>query len=335
MDTTQLTRRDFLATTALATGSALVSKTFAQEAAQPGIRVACCSANFHGFRGGVDPLPAIELIGGMGFDGIELIALALGDLTTIWSGAKLDAIRAALTQHKLAVSRFGVFGPFLDNIFSNDHAKRDANLDAFDKACAVAKLLGATQMGCVGTSVPGTNSFLYQLPKDAAQGSKIMFTLPAKLDWPALWSRAVVATKALVERAKAHGLTLCIEPHFNGIPQTAEQFLLLQKEVNDPALGYLLDSCWTSIQCAYPPLLAHMMGPHITNVQFRDCDATTRNHSVPFGKGAVDFPALLAALKAVNYCGFVSLEEYALAPKQKEEDAKNFLAFMRAELAKA
>ncbi len=77
-----------------------------------------------------------------------------------------------------------------------------------------------------------------------------------------------------------------------------------------------------------------MMAPHITQVQFRDTDATTRNSSVPFGQGAVDFSALLTTLKAIRYQGFISLEEVFLPARQTIQDAKNFLAFMRTELAK-
>jgi sugar phosphate isomerase/epimerase len=334
---TPVNRRHAIQTTVTAFAAANLSAAplFASETeASSSIRIGCCAANFHGFSSGTNPLPAIQQIGEMGFEGIELILLAPEDLGKIWSESSLDNIEAALKTANLTVSRFGVFGPCMKNIASDANAARDADLAIFEKACSVAKRLGALQMGYVGWSVPGTSPFTYRLAKEAAPGTKIVQRIPYSFDWDKFWARSVDSNRELLFRAKAHGMTICIEPHFHGIPQTAEQFLLLHREVNDPALGYLLDSCWTSVQAAYPPLVARMMAPHITQVQFRDTDATTRNSSVPFGQGAVDFSALLTTLKAIRYQGFISLEEVFLPARQTIQDAKNFLAFMRTELAK-
>lgn len=265
----------------------------------------------------------------MGFDGVELIVLAPSDLDTIWSGSSLDRIEETLARANLEVSRFCVFGPCQRNIASFDDRRRAIDLATFERACAVAQRLRAPQIGYVGWPAPGTSPFLYELPKDAAPGTKITHPIPDGFDWNKFWARSVDSNKELLARARAHGLSISLEPHFHGVPQTAEQFLLLRREVNDPGLTYLLDSCWTSVQAAYPPLLAKMMAPHLGYVQFRDTDGATRNNRVPFGQGAVDFPALVAALKAVGYNGYVALEEVFMPASVAAEDAANFLSFMR------
>jgi sugar phosphate isomerase/epimerase len=329
-------RREFLSAATLGVGlastSGLRGQPVATASGRSRMQVACCAANFHGFRGGADPLPAIQLIGEMGFDGIELIALAPADLGTIWSGPRLDEIRRTLAERKLVVSRFGVFGPLIPGMLAEEADRRAATLDNFERACAVARELGARQIGFTGWPVPGTNPNTYTLRRDAKPGDKLTMPLPSDLDWDALWRRGIEATRACLARAKAHGLVLCVEPHFHGIPQSAEQFLLLQREIADPALGYLLDTCWSMVQCAYPPLLAKMMAPHLVSVQFRDTDAATRNAFVPFGQGVVDFAGMVETLKAVGYGGFVSLEEVFMKPEVARADAQAFLTFMRERL---
>jgi sugar phosphate isomerase/epimerase len=332
----QLSRRKFFQVSGIAAASLLTHTSLAKgfRSAKPAIQLSCCAANFHGFKAGADPLPAINLIGQLGFDGVELIALSPGDLSTIWNGEKLAIILKSLETNKLRVSRFGAFVPFFNNIFSDNQAELAVCFEQFDQACAAAKRIGASQIGYTGWSVPGTNPNVYALKKEAQPGEKITMPMPADLNWDVLWSKAVSATKKCLSIAKSHGLTICIEPHYHGIPQTAEQFLLLYREIDDPALGYLLDACWTTMQSAYPPLLAKMMGRHITNIQFRDTDAATRNAFVSFGQGAVDFPELVATLKSIDYKGFISLEEVFMKPNVATEDAKNFLSFMRQELAR-
>ncbi len=334
-----LTRRDFLATTVtFGAGAVFNGIASARTAVVPQIKVACCSLNFAPkFAPGVDPVPAIETIGELGFDGIELLVMSSQDLKPIWSGEKLTQIQAALAKQKLAVTKVGAFSPMFGSIFSPDAKQQQAALDGFADVCAVAKQLGAAQVGYVGWSVPGTSPNVYTFKKDPAKPevTKLQMPIPADLDWEKLWVLAVSHTRAVLERAKAHGLTVCVEPHYHGIPQSAEQFLLLQKEVSDPALGFLLDTCWSAMQCAYPPLLVRMMGRHTTNVQFRDTDAQTRNAFVNFGEGIVDFSATLAALRAEKYAGFISLEDVFKKPDTARKNAQNYLAFMKAELAKA
>ncbi len=173
-------RRQFLQTTA--TAALATSAAFSQEKSPPSIRIACCAAGFHGFAAGSNPLDAIRRIGALGFDGIELIILSPADLATIWSGHSLDAIEAALSSVGLTICRFGVFGPCMRNIASDANAARDADFATFEKACAVAKRLGASQMGYVGWSVPGTSPFTYQLAKEAAPGTKIVQRIPDNFD---------------------------------------------------------------------------------------------------------------------------------------------------------
>src|SRR5207247_1829375 len=77
-----LNRRQFLQTTALATSALPFMTTGAEQSsnAKGKIKVGCLSWCFHNFSPAADPEPAIDIIGEMGFDGIELIVNARKDI---------------------------------------------------------------------------------------------------------------------------------------------------------------------------------------------------------------------------------------------------------------
>src|SRR5438477_13219796 len=85
-----LNRRQFLQATALATAALPLAMQAAEPLSpKPGkVKVGCLSWCFHDFSPGVDPEAAIDTIGDLGFDGIELIVTARRDLKDFWSDAR-------------------------------------------------------------------------------------------------------------------------------------------------------------------------------------------------------------------------------------------------------
>lgn len=81
-----LNRRDFLQTATLAAAAlplvGLAAQTQGGPKGKP--KVGCLSWCCHSFAPGVDPEEAIEIIGELGFDGIEMIATARRDLKDFW-----------------------------------------------------------------------------------------------------------------------------------------------------------------------------------------------------------------------------------------------------------
>ena len=58
----------------------------------PEIKIGCLSWCFHTFAPGADQEAAIDAIGPLGFDGIELILLARQDLKDWWTDVRIDNI---------------------------------------------------------------------------------------------------------------------------------------------------------------------------------------------------------------------------------------------------
>src|SRR5262245_2333497 len=87
-----INRREFLQTTALATaGLPVVGRSVDLPSSAKGkLKVGCLSWCFHDFSPGVDSEPAIDIIGELGFDGIELIVTAQKDLKDFWSDTRIE-----------------------------------------------------------------------------------------------------------------------------------------------------------------------------------------------------------------------------------------------------
>ena len=113
-----ISRRQFLQTTAMAAATIpLVSAVADPPSSGKGkLKVGCLRWCFHDFSPAVDPEPAIDIIGGLGFDGIEMIVTARRDLKDFWTDERVDRYRKKLDQHKLQVSQFVLFQPVVERI---------------------------------------------------------------------------------------------------------------------------------------------------------------------------------------------------------------------------
>jgi sugar phosphate isomerase/epimerase len=336
------TRRAFLGTAGVLAGTAAAGVPAARAAdPAPDIRFGHCVNGLAGWKPTVDIAAAIETVGPLGFDGVEMVCTSTQDLTGYWAGAGGDAVRAALDRHKLAVARFGLFFPTVGPLGSANPDDRKRALDHVEAGCKLAVKFGAAGIGFVPPRVPGFSrvSFdtLYTLPA----GKKMTAGLPPGFDWKKAWAGFVDTTRECLARAKAYGLTLALEPHPDMFVMHSAQFERLAEEIPDPALGLTLDTCWTLMQCEHPVFIAHRLKGRVNNVQFRDL-APERNTFARFGDGMVDFPGVLKALRDTGYRGWVSLEEVFLGtgvtPQPRGvliEDAKRFVAFMRQQLGRA
>ncbi len=122
-------------------------------------------------------------------------------------------------------------------------------------------------------------------------------------------------------------MKLTIEHHTHTIIPEAASFLRLWDAIRDPALGYNLDTGWTLLQREYPPLAIHKVRDRLMNLHARDLDGTMRSF-VHAGEGVMDFQAIAAALRAVNFDGFLSLERDK-HPGDMKATCKRYLEMMR------
>ena len=123
----------------------------------------------------------------------------------------------------------------------------------------------------------------------------------------------------LLPFAKEHGVKMAVEKmwnyHYEGqhvLPAACshhDDFLAHIKAVNDDYLVACVDVGHAEIQGLNTSAvqMIHTLGSHVQALHLHDTDRVNDNHMVPFSMD-IDFPAIVRALKDVNYQGLFTLE---------------------------
>jgi sugar phosphate isomerase/epimerase len=270
------------------------------------------SWNFHSLAPGAHPEEAIDIIGSLGFEGVELIANSRRDIDEYWTEATISRIKKQLERNRLEVPQFPFFQPVVEGLTSRDAEERKRNLDYFEAGCRIGKKLGAPMVNIVAPWARELKSTSEYLPRyftgDPQPGAKFHIDIASGFDFDELWHQFTGTMKGCLERAKAHGMRFSIENHTHTMVPVTDSFLRLWDAIRDPALGCNLDCGWAMNQREYPPIAIHKLNKHLMNLHVRDIDARMREY-VPIGEGVMDFKAIGDAVKAVGFEGFLSLEQ--------------------------
>ena len=124
--------------------------------------------------------------------------------------------------------------------------------------------------------------------------------------------RAIAHIGDLAALAGRHGLRLAVKPHVGQAIFNADTALRLVTEVRDPALGLNFDPSHLYRAGEEPSEVARRWGKHIVTSHFRDCLSREQRVGPPEtqipGRGSVDIPATLHALKDSGFAGPLNLE---------------------------
>jgi D-psicose/D-tagatose/L-ribulose 3-epimerase len=137
-------------------------------------------------------------------------------------------------------------------------------------------------------------------------------------------ARIVECLKRTAQVAEELGGSIVIEPvnHLQvGFNHTAAEAAALAERVGSPALGFMLDTIHMNIEERSAIGTIEEYGARARH--FHLCET----NGGPFGSGGLDFPRVLAALRASGYDRFVSLKIYRHA--RWEQSARDSLAFLR------
>ncbi len=345
MEQTQpfFTRRGFLRTSATTVAAASIGSTVGlaqdnkpqpEKSPKPKgkgrIRIGALSWCFHDFAPGADPSEALDILGQIGFEGTEMIINAPQDIRDFWTDAKIDSIKKRLEANKLAIAQFVLFQPVVEGLTSLNADERNRNLDNFEAGCRIGKKLGAPMINIVSPWArelhsPGNG----YLPRyyEASGNEKYHIDIDPSFNWDAVWENYIEVTRQCLQRTKAHGLKFTIEHHTHTIIPDAVSFLRLWDAIRDPDLGYNMDVGWTLLQREYPPVAIYKVGNKLMNLHMRDIDARMRQF-VHVGTGAMDFPAIVEALKATGFDGFVDIEQDKF-PGDMMETCRRYLQILK------
>jgi sugar phosphate isomerase/epimerase len=123
---------------------------------------------------------------------------------------------------------------------------------------------------------------------------------------------AIERIRELTRMAGDSGVKLAVKPHVGQAIHNADTGLRLMNEVTEPALGLNFDPSHLFRANETPQEVAPRWGAKIITSHFRDCPWREGSPGAPEqqipGRGIVDIPATLRALKSVSYTGPLNLE---------------------------
>ena len=248
------------------------------------------------FEGGFDGKLAKAAAAGL--DGVELMTALPKDLDA-------QLIRASLRANGLEVAAIGSGG--------------------------VTFITGLTLMDIEVSRAQRAEEKLKELINFASDVGSPLVTIGSFRGWvrgggAEMRSRLVAVLRRGANYAGPRGVRLVVEPinrYESDIVNTAEEGLELLRDVDHPGVGLLLDTYHVNIEdssWAGPFRQVGGVGK-LWHVHLGD------NNRLPPGEGLIDFPAIVDALRKVNYAGYLSAE--LLGKADPDAAADNTVRYMR------
>lgn len=127
-------------------------------------------------------------------------------------------------------------------------------------------------------------------------------------------ARSIEGLQVVADHAARLGVKLAVETHIGFQCLTAGATADFVRTVDRPNVGILLDYAWVHYAGAESAVQAlKAVGPYLLHCHVKDWKYVggdrEKRHAVLMGKGDVDWPVFLSALKAGAYSGYVS-DEY-------------------------
>ncbi|MFK7788756.1 MAG: sugar phosphate isomerase/epimerase family protein [Phycisphaeraceae bacterium] len=294
-----INRRVFLASTAAALPLAYLpgckstsqdtSATLSVSGARTGNPIAVSTYSFWRFgKAGrrATVLESIEQAGAMGFDGVEVLEVQMGDDNGL---AAKRAIKQAALLDGLPLIGLSTHQGFV----SPDADKRQANIERTTRSLELAYDLGIPTMR-VNTGRWGTSpNFDTLMANNGIEPTLEGYTDDQGFAW------VIDAYGKLADEAAKRGVVMGLENHW-GLGRTASGVMRVVNAVNSPWLRTTLDT-------------GNSLTDQYTEYEALANDAVLVQAKTYFGGGIwytldIDYERVAKILKAANYKGFISVE---------------------------
>ena len=120
----------------------------------------------------------------------------------------------------------------------------------------------------------------------------------------------VEVLKPLAQHAHDRGVLLLIEPEPDLLLETTDQYLEVAERLNAPSIGLNFDVGHAFCVREDLPRAIAKLAPDIRHYHLEDIAATRVHHHLVPGTGAIDFAAVIAAIRATGYDGWLTVELY-------------------------
>ena len=123
-------------------------------------------------------------------------------------------------------------------------------------------------------------------------------------------SRVIDAVRMILEQIPASSqVQLCLEPHYpDNILLYEDDYAEVLEAIPDERAGICVDLChfhWAGVD---PVGIIRRFAPRIHNVHFKDATGAAQHEVTGIGRGEIDLAAVVAALREVDYDGYLNLE---------------------------
>jgi sugar phosphate isomerase/epimerase len=119
-----------------------------------------------------------------------------------------------------------------------------------------------------------------------------------------------------------------IEPEPGLLLETTDQYLEVAEQLNAPSIGLNFDVGHAYCVGEDLPRAIAKLAPHIRHYHVEDIAASRVHHHLVPGTGAIDFAAVVAAIGATGYNGWLTVELYPFLD-DPDEAARQALAVLR------
>ncbi len=259
-------------------------------------------------------IEAIRRVARLGYQGVELMA----DVPHAWPAhllaADKHAIHGAIRETGLAISNINAFmmravsdarqAYWHPSWIEPDPHYRRIRVEHTVRCLDLARELGAPSI----TTEPGG-------------------PVPPGLTWGASLTRFVEELKPVAEHAERTGIALLVEPEPGLLIENSDQFEELMARVDSPAVSLNFDIGHFYCVGEDPAAAVRKLARYIRHFHVEDIAATrVHQHLVP-GEGAIDFDSAFAAMRAIGYAGWVTVELYPYinSPDEAGAAARRFL----------
>jgi sugar phosphate isomerase/epimerase len=236
-------------------------------------------------------------IAAIGYDGLELLA----DVPHAWPAGLLGVQKQAILQTMERTGlAFSNINAFMMNAI-NDHRQpywhpsfiepephyRQVRIDHTKRALDLCAELGAPHI----TTEPGGPL----APGQSRQAAINLF---------------VEALKPLAEHAQKLGVLLLIEPEPELLLETTDHYLEVAERLGAPSIGLNFDVGHAFCVREDLPRAIAKLAPHIRHYHLEDIASSRVHHHLVPGTGAIDFRAVVSAIRGTGYDGWLTVELY-------------------------
>ncbi len=264
---------------------------------------------------------AVTRLAAIGYQGVEIMA----DVPHAWPAFLLpeqkQGLRDALSKNHLAISNVNAFMMHAVNDarqrywhpswIEPDRHYRQIRIDHTARALTLARELGAP---CITTEPGGP--------------------VEPGASWKAALKLFVEGIKPVADHAQKEGVLLLVEPETGLMIYTADQFLEFIQHIDSPAVGLNFDVGHSYCVGDDPATTIPRVAKYIRHFHLEDIAATRiHQHLIP-GDGAIDFAAVMRAIKGIGYNGWLTIELYPYV-ENPDEAASRGLKRIKEALASA